>query len=110
MSFVTLGEPTESEKQVMQAKCRISDSFDYSHKFQMTKTRDLWEYREFGMSLTPKAGDNHYHLEQVKIHFEKWIPRTNNYLMCTNSANVLATWQYFFCRHIRFSKVLSYQK
>ena len=34
MFFVTLGEPTESEKQVMQAKSYISDSFDYSHEFQ----------------------------------------------------------------------------
>ena len=33
-SWVTLGEPTESEKQVMQAKSYISDSFDYSHDFQ----------------------------------------------------------------------------
>ena len=31
---MTLGEPTESEKQVMQAKSYISDSFDYSHDFQ----------------------------------------------------------------------------
>ena len=31
---MTLGEPTESEKQVMQAKSFISDSFDYSHDFQ----------------------------------------------------------------------------
>ena len=35
--FVALGEPTESEKQVIQAKSNISDSFDYSHEFQMTK-------------------------------------------------------------------------
>ena len=34
MFIVTLGEPTESEKQVMQAKSYISDSFDYSHEFQ----------------------------------------------------------------------------
>ena len=33
-SWVTLGEPTESEKQVMQAKSYISDLFDYSHEFQ----------------------------------------------------------------------------
>ena len=33
-SWVTLGEPTESEKQVMQAKSYISDSFDYPHDFQ----------------------------------------------------------------------------
>ena len=31
---MTLGEPTESEKQVMQAKSYISDSFGYSHEFQ----------------------------------------------------------------------------
>ena len=32
-SWVTLGEPTESEKQVMEAKSYISDLFDYSHEF-----------------------------------------------------------------------------
>ena len=41
MFFVTLGEPTESEKQLMHAKSYISDSFDYSHEFQMVKTNDL---------------------------------------------------------------------
>ena len=61
---MTLGEPTESEKQVMQAKSYIS--FDYSHEFQMVKTHDLQEYREFERSLTPKMGDNNDHLEQVR--------------------------------------------
>ena len=37
MFFVTLGEPTESEKHVMQAKSYISGSFDYLHEFQMVK-------------------------------------------------------------------------
>ena len=55
---MTLGEPTESEKQVMQAKSYISDSFDYSH--------DLQEYREFDRSLTPEMGDSNDHLEQVR--------------------------------------------
>ena len=42
MFFVTLGEPTEREKQVMQAKSHISDSLDYSHEFQNGKnTRSL---------------------------------------------------------------------
>ena len=68
MFFVTLGEPTESEKQVMQAKSHISDSLDYSHEFQMVKTQDLWEYREFNISLTPKMDHNHDHLEQDR-HF-----------------------------------------
>ena len=36
-SWVTLDEPTESEKQVMQAKSYISDSYDYSHEFQMVE-------------------------------------------------------------------------
>ena len=36
-SWVTLSEPTEREKQVMQAKSYISDSFDYLHEFQMVK-------------------------------------------------------------------------
>ena len=69
MFFVTLGEPKESEKQVMQAKYDISDSFDYSHEFQMVKTQDLLEYREFDRPLTPKMGDNHDHLEQVRRLF-----------------------------------------
>ena len=63
---MTLGEPKESEKQVMQAKSYISDSFDYSHEFEMVKTHDLQEYREFDRSLTPKMGDNDDHLEQVR--------------------------------------------
>ena len=67
MFCVTLGEPTESEKQVMQAKsCINSDSFDYLHEFQMVKTQDLWEYREFDRSLTRKMGDDHDQLEQVR--------------------------------------------
>ena len=41
MFFVTLGEPTETEKHVMQAKSYISGSFDYSHEFQMVKPQDL---------------------------------------------------------------------
>ena len=66
MFFVTLDEPTESEKHAMQTKSYISDAFDYSHEFQMVKTQDLWEYREFDRSLMPKAGNNHDHLEQVR--------------------------------------------
>ena len=66
MFFVTLGEPTESGKQVMLAKSYISDSFINSHEFQMVKTQDLWEYREFDRSITPKMGDDHNHLEQVR--------------------------------------------
>ena len=63
---MTLSEPTEREKQVMQAKSYISDSFDYSHEFQMVETHDLREYREFDRSLAPKMGDNNDHLEQVR--------------------------------------------
>ena len=62
MFFVTLDEPTESEKLAMQTKSYISDAFDYSHEFQMDTTQDLWEYREFDRSLMPKDHDN---LEQV---------------------------------------------
>ena len=36
-----------------------------SHEFQMVKTHDLREYREFDRLLTPKMGDNNDHLEQV---------------------------------------------
>ena len=80
---MTLSEPTEREKQVMQAKSYISDSFDYSHEFQMVNnTQDLRENREFDRSLTPKMGDNNDHLEQVRrFIFKKWISRTNNYFM-----------------------------
>ena len=64
---MTLGEPTESEKQVMQAKSYISDSFDYSHEFQnYGKKHRIRECREFDRSLTPKTGDNNDHLEQVR--------------------------------------------
>ena len=67
ISWVTLSEPTEREKQVIQAKSYISDSFDYSHEFQMVNnTHDLRENREFDRSLTPKMGDNNDHLEQVR--------------------------------------------
>ena len=65
MFFVTLDEPTESEKLAMQTKSYISDVFDYSLEFQMVATQDLWEYREFDRSLMPKADNNHDHLEQV---------------------------------------------
>ena len=50
----------------MQAKSNISDSFDYSHEFQMIKRHDLREYREFDRSRTPKMGANKDHLEQVR--------------------------------------------
>ena len=66
MFFVTLDEPTESGKHAMQTKSHISDAFDYLHEFQMVKTQDLWEYREFDRSLMSKAGNNHDHLEQVR--------------------------------------------
>ena len=80
---MTLSEPTEREKQVMQAKSNISDSFDYSHEFQMANnTHDLRENREFDRSLTPKMGDNNDDLEQVRrFILKKWISRTNNYFM-----------------------------
>ena len=66
MFFVTLGEPTESEKQLVQAKSYICDSFGYSHEFQMVKRQDLWEYRDSDRSLAPKMGDHHDLLEQVR--------------------------------------------
>ena len=71
MFFVTLNEPTESEKHAMQTKSYISDTFDYSHEFQMVKTQDLWEYREFDRSLMQKTGNNHSHLEQVRCFILK---------------------------------------
>ena len=65
---MTLGEPTESEKQVMQAKSYISDHLiTQSHESQnYGKKHDLQEYREFDRSLTPKMDDNNDHLEQVR--------------------------------------------
>ena len=63
--FHTLDEPTECEKQSVQAKHFLSDFFDYSHQFQMAKTQDLWGYKEFNRSVTPKTGNNHDHLDQV---------------------------------------------
>ena len=69
--------PQKVKKQVVQAKSYISDSFDYSLEFQVVKTHDLREYREFDRSLTPKIGVNNDHL----FHFEKWISRTNNYYL-----------------------------
>ena len=80
---MTLGEPTESEKQVMQAKSYISDSFDYSHDFQNYDKKHMI-FRNIG-NLT-----DHSHQKWAivmiilnkKFHFEKWISRTNNnYLM-----------------------------
>ena len=70
-SWVTLGEPTESEKQVMQSKSYIFDSFDNSNEFQMVKTHDLQEYRELHRSLTPKTSDSNEHLEQVRLFILK---------------------------------------
>ena len=64
--FIQLEEPTENEKQLMQRKLFMSDSFDFSHDFQMVKTRELWEYKEFDRSLTPKNENNKDHLEQVR--------------------------------------------
>ena len=80
---MTLGEPIESEKQVMQAKSYISDSFDYSHDFQNYDKKHMI-FRNIG-NLT-----DHSHQKWAivmiilnkKFHFEKWISRTNNnYLM-----------------------------
>ena len=64
---MTLGEPTGSEKQVMQAKSYISDSFDYSHEFQNYGKKHTI-FRNIG-NLTdhsPKMGGNNDHLEQAR--------------------------------------------
>ena len=53
----------------------MSDSFHYSHKFQIVRTQDLWEYKEFDRSLTPKSGNNHDHLEQVRHYTLKKLFR-----------------------------------
>ena len=44
----------------------MSDLFDQTHDYQMVKTTELWEYREFDRSLTPKLGNDFNHLEQVR--------------------------------------------
>ena len=64
--FQKLDEPTENEKQMMCAKFYMSDLFDQTHDYQMVKTTELWEYREFDRSLTPKLGNANDHLEQVR--------------------------------------------
>ena len=63
---MTLGEPTESEKQVMQAKSYISDSFDYSHDFQNYDKKHMI-FRNIG-NLTDHwgMGYSNDHLEQVR--------------------------------------------
>ena len=64
---MTLGEPTESEKQVMQAKSYISDSFWLLTWISNGKKHLIFgNNREFDRSLTPKMGDNNEHLEQVR--------------------------------------------
>ena len=42
------------------------DLFDQTHDYQMVKTTELWEYREFDRSLTLKQGNDYDHLEQVR--------------------------------------------
>ena len=86
---MTLGEPTESEKQVMQAKSYISDSFDYSHEFQNYGKKHMI-FRNIG-NLTDHSHQKWAIIMIImiimtilnkKFHFEKWISRTNNnYLM-----------------------------
>ena len=49
----------------MCAKSYTSDLFDQTYDYQMVKTTELWEYREFDRSLTPKLGNDFNHLEQV---------------------------------------------
>ena len=39
--------------------------------FKMVKTQDLWEYREFDRPPTPKIGNNHDYLEQVRCFILK---------------------------------------
>ena len=47
----------------MCAKSYTSDLFDQTYDYQMVKTTELWEYREFDRSLTPKLGNDFNHLE-----------------------------------------------
>ena len=61
--FQKRDEPTENEKQRMCAKSYTSDLFDQTYDYQMVKTTELWEYREFDRSLTPKLGNDFNHLE-----------------------------------------------
>ena len=80
---MTLGQPTESEKQVMQAKSYISDSFDYSHEFQNYGKKHMI-FRNIG-NLTDHSHQKWAIITIIlnktvskKFHFEKWISRTNN--------------------------------
>ena len=78
--FIQLEEPTENEKQPMQRKLFMSDSFDFSHDFQMGKTRELWEYKEFDRSLTPKTTKRPPRASQA-FHFKEWFPGALYHLM-----------------------------
>ena len=44
----------------------MSDLFDQTYDYQMVKTTELWVYREFDRSLTPKLENDFNHLEQVR--------------------------------------------
>lgn len=60
---------------------QIFDSFHYSHEFQIVRTKDFWKYKEFDRSLTPKSGNNHDHLEQVRHSvLKRWFSGTKNNL------------------------------
>lgn len=78
--FSARDEPAEGEKQSMQAKGFLSDSFDYSHDFQMVSMLELWEYKEFESSLMRQSGNNPDHLEQVR----RFILKNCRINCCTN--------------------------
>ena len=57
---------SQNEKQLIILKFDMSDFFDQSHDYQMVKTTELWKYREFDRMLTPKSGNEHDHLKQIR--------------------------------------------
>jgi hypothetical protein len=69
--FIEITEPTKDEIQAMKSKSFLSKNFDCSYDFQMVKTLDLWEFREFDRSLTPKYVNDINHLEQVRRYLLK---------------------------------------
>ena len=55
----------------------MSDFFDQSHDYQMVKTTELWEHREFERMLTTKSGNEHDQLEQVRRFILKMVSKSH---------------------------------
>ena len=51
------------------ARLYLSQNLNCSNDFQMVSSQELWEFREFDRSITPKHEGDQCHLEQV-CHLE----------------------------------------